>query len=124
MVANVDFILKPEDNIFDLVKNGVRTPVLDKQIMFDCNKLFEINYGFGCHTAQPKGEVIVSTDSSLKMLHFKFLGLEDHKYKQKIRGNRLSEFNKNNGLGLYYLFNEQEQINDYMNYLNKSVKIL
>jgi glycosyltransferase involved in cell wall biosynthesis len=124
MVADADFILKESDNLIDVVKNGVRADVLDKPMMFDCNKITNINYTFGCHSASPTGDVRVFKDSSFKMLHYKFLGLEDHKYKQKIRGNRLSDFNKNNGLGLYYLFNEQEQINDYMGYLNKREKVL
>jgi glycosyltransferase involved in cell wall biosynthesis len=124
MVADVDFILKPEDNIFDLVKNGVRTPVLDKPMMFDCNKLFEINYGFGCHNASPLGKVEPCYDPALKMLHYKFLGLKDHMYKQKIRAERLSEFNKQNGFGLYYLFNEEEQTKDYHDYLIKRKTVL
>jgi glycosyltransferase involved in cell wall biosynthesis len=124
MVADENFNLKVDDVLLDVVKNGVRTEVLDKPMMFDCNKISNINYSFGCHTASPTGDVRILQDGGLKMLHYKFLGLEDHKYKQKIRGERLSEFNKNNGLGLYYLFNEQEQINDYRSYLNKSIKVL
>ena len=124
MVADVDFNLKPDDNIFDLVKEGVRTPVLDKPMMFDCNKIFEINYGFGCHTASPLGKVEPCYDPNLKMLHFKFLGLEDHMYKQKIRAKRLSGFNKQYGFGLYYLMSEEEQIVDYKSYYDKRVKIL
>lgn len=124
MVADEDIKLTPYDNLLELVKEGVRTSVLDKPMMFDCNKITNINYGFGCHNANPAGEVIVSNDPSLKMLHYKFLGLEDHKYKQKIRAERLSQFNKENGFGLYYLFSEEEQITDYRSYLNKREKIL
>jgi glycosyltransferase involved in cell wall biosynthesis len=123
MVADEDFNLSVDDNIFDLVKMGLRTNVLDKPMMFDCNKILNINYSFGCHTANPTGEIIIG-GNELKMLHYKFLGLKDHMYKQKIRGERLSQFNKNLGLGLYYLFNEEEQINDYRGYLNQRVGVL
>lgn len=123
MVADEDFNLKSSDNIFDFVKFGVRVDVLDKMMMFNCNKI-NINYNFGCHSANPVGEIKLLTDKKLKMLHFKFLGLNDHKLKYKMREGRLSEFNKKNGFGLYYLFNEEEQINDYKNYLNKRIKIL
>jgi hypothetical protein len=58
------------------------------------------------------------------MLHYKFLGLKDHMYKQKIRAERLSDFNKQNGLGLYYLFTEEEQIIDYRSYLNKRKQVI
>jgi len=124
MVGDEDLNLKPNDNIFEKVKFGVKTNVLDKPMMFDCNKITNINYGFGCHSAQPQGEVILSTDPSLKMLHFKFLGIENHMLKHKIRGERLSQFNIQNGFGLYYLFNVDEQKADYKTYLNKRIQIL
>lgn len=123
MVADENFNLNLDDNLFKLVNKGVRTEVLDKIMMFDCNKISNINYSIGCHTANPVGEIKTNT-VGLKMLHYKFLGLEDHKYKQKIRGERLSDFNKQYGFGLYYLYNEEEQINDYMGYLNKREIVL
>jgi hypothetical protein len=45
-------------------------------------------------------------------------------YKQKIRAERLSDFNKQHGLGLYYLFTEEEQIIDYRSYLNKRKPVI
>ena len=124
MVANEDFILKSTDNLIELVKNGVRTEVLDKMMMFDCNKIKEINYNFGCHSAFPFGEIKLYNNPDLKMLHYKFLGLENHHYKYKIRGERLSQFNRQNNFGTYYLMSEKEQVQDYQSYLNKSKKII
>lgn len=122
MVADEDFTLNIDDDLIKSVNKGVRAEVLDKLMMFDCNKISNINYSIGCHMANPIGELVVS-NKELKMLHYKFLGLEDHKLKQKIRGERLSEFNKQHGFGLYYLFNEEEQTNDYRGYLNKREKV-
>jgi hypothetical protein len=124
MVADEDFDLGYDDNILEKVKYGVRTNVLDKPMMFDCNQIQNINYGFGCHNANPMGNIRVSKYDGLKMLHYKFLGLKDHKYKQKIRAERLSNFNKQNGFGLYYLMTEEEQINDYKFYKDNKTKIL
>lgn len=124
MVADEDFELTPNDNLIDLVKTGMKLNVLDKLMMFDCNKISNINYNFGCHTANPQGEIKLHEYNGLKMLHYKFLGLKDHFLKQKIRGERLSDFNKQHGLGLYYLMNIEEQKNDYLSYLNKRHKIL
>jgi glycosyltransferase involved in cell wall biosynthesis len=123
MVADEDFIVSPELNLLEKVKEGVRTPVLDKPMMFDCNKISNINYNFGCHNARPEGNVVVHQHNGLKMLHYKFLGMEDHKYKQKIRAERLSSFNKQHGFGLYYLISEKEQEEDYRSYLNKRIKV-
>jgi hypothetical protein len=124
MIGDEDLTLLADDNIFEKVKNGVRTPVLDKMMMFDCNKITNINYNYGCHQANPVGEVLISTDTSLKMLHYKFLGLKDYLEKNKIRAERLSEFNKKNGFGLYYMYTPKEHIIDYKSYASKSVKIL
>lgn len=123
MVGDENLELQENDNIFKIVKNGVRANVLDKLMMFDCNKILNINYNYGCHTANPIGEIVIGSNG-LKMLHYKFLGLKDHMLKQKIRGERLSEQNKKLGLGLYYLYTEDEQINDYRNYLKNSTNVL
>ena len=124
MIADENYNLNIEDNIFEEIKEGVRTPVLDKPMMFDCHSIKEINYGYGAHGANPQGEIKISNNTSLKMLHYKFLGLEDYIYKNKIRAERLSGFNKKNGMGLYYLFTEDEIIVDYKLYVSKRVKLL
>jgi hypothetical protein len=124
MIGDEDLELTANDNIFEKVKYGVRTPVLDKPMMFDCNKIININYGFGCHTANPVGTVVPSIYNGLKMIHYKFLGLKDYLYKNKIRAERLSKFNKENGFGLYYLFTENEHIIDYKSYVDRRTKVL
>jgi hypothetical protein len=124
MVGDIDLELSDNDNIFEKIKDGVRTPVLDKMMIFDCKKIREINYSYGCHFANPQGEVKLYNGEDLKMVHYKFLGLQNHMYKHKIRKERLSEFNKKNNLGTYYLFTEEEQIKDYKGYLDKRKKVL
>jgi len=124
MIADEDLILDYNDNIFEKVKEGVPTGVLNKMMIFDCNKIREINYSFGCHNANPIGDIKLYADEDFKMLHYKFLGLKNHLYKHKIRGERLSDFNIKHGLGTYYLYSEEENIIDYRNYLVKRVKII
>jgi glycosyltransferase involved in cell wall biosynthesis len=124
MVGDESLELNANDNILEMVKYGVRTPVLDKPMMFDCNQIVDINYGFGCHSANPTGNVVLSNDPSLKMLHYKFLGLKDYLHKNHIRAERLSGFNKQNGFGLYYMYSDEEHTIDYANYKNKSVKVI
>jgi hypothetical protein len=124
MIGDEELELSVEDNIFEKVKYGVKTPVLDKPMMFDCNKIININYGFGCHSANPVGTVVPSIYNGLKLIHYKFLGLKDYLYKNKIRAERLSKFNKDNGFGLYYMFSEEEHIIDYKSYIDRRVKVL
>jgi glycosyltransferase involved in cell wall biosynthesis len=123
MVADLEYSPNSEDNFLEKIKYGVRTSVLDKMMMFDCNKIKEINYSFGAHTCNPIGEVKIYNGEDLKMLHYKFLGINLHLYKQKLRAERLSDFNKKNGLTLYVLMSENEHIEDYKSYLNKRAKV-
>ncbi len=58
------------------------------------------------------------------MLHFKFLGIDLHNKKYKIRAERLSKFNIDNGLGTYYLMNEEDQLKDYTGYFNQRKKVI
>ncbi len=124
MVGENELELTPDDNIFEKVTDGVRTEVLDKMMMFDCNKIKEINYNFGCHFANPSGEIKLFNNPDLKMLHFKFLGLKNHLYRNNIRRERLSEFNKKNGFGTYYLYTDDEVIEDYKSYYTKKTKVI
>jgi hypothetical protein len=124
MVADELSEVTEEDDIIKKVKTGVRTPVLDKMMMFDCNKIEEINYNFGCHFCQPKGEILLLEDTNLKMLHYKFLGLRNHIYRNNIRRERLSDFNKKYGLGLYYLYTDEQVVDDYRTYLMQRTNVL
>ena len=44
MIGDEDLILSKEDNIFEKVKYGIRGESNDKLMIFDCNKIKEINY--------------------------------------------------------------------------------
>ena len=124
MVGDEDLDLQENDNIFNEVTNGVQVDVLNKLMMFNCNKIKDINYSFGCHMANPVGEVKLLEDSNLKMCHFKFLGVNNHLYRNNIRRQRLSEFNKQYGLGTYYLYSDQEVREDYKKHFDKRTKVL
>lgn len=124
MIGDEDLILSSDDNIFEKVTEGIIGSSNDKLMLFDCNKITQINYSFGCHFANPVGQVVLSTNKDLKMLHYKYLGLVDFIPKQKLRGDRLSHFNKVNGLGSYYLYDSQQHKDEYKTFIQKRKKIL
>ena len=124
MVADEDFTLNLDDDLIGLVKSGIKLNVLDKLMIFDCNQIININYNFGCHTANPQGVIKLHEYDGLKMLHYKFLGVENYVYRNSLRRERLSQFNKQYGLGTYYLYSDGENVNDYLAHLAKRVKIL
>jgi hypothetical protein len=119
MIGDFELKLTPSDNLLKLVTSGIRGESNDKLMAFNPNAISEINYLPGCHSAKPIGNVRVCRDSNLKMLHFKYLGFEDFLSKQLIRGSRLSEFNRVNGLGLYYLYSPEKHKSEYLEFLER-----
>ena len=124
MIGDEDLILDKNDNLLEKVKFGIKGNSNDKLMLFDCNKIKEINYSFGCHQANPVGEVVMCSDPKLKMLHYKYLGLYDFIPKQKLRGDRLSQFNRNYGLGSYYLFTAEKHKEEYKTFIEKRKQVI
>lgn len=116
-----DTFPKSEGMIYDEVKIGVKNKVFDKTCIFDPNAIFEINYKQGAHDAAPKGIVNFDLSRELKLLHFKFLGLDYLLARFKILGTRLSGHQMKHGFGFHYMLPKEEIIN-YFNETRKSAK--
>jgi glycosyl transferase family 2 len=58
------------------VNRGMRWDVMDKYQLFDPNRIEEINWLPGRHEANPTGEVVFPVQREVKLLHYKYLGLE------------------------------------------------
>jgi hypothetical protein len=97
--------------ITDKIKVGSEVyPPFCKNIVF--NPKLDVQYGIGGHSFNANGAVY-SNSAELKLLHYKFLGVEYVENIYKARAERLSEFNKANKFGEHY-FNVPY---DYMNKL-------
>jgi glycosyltransferase involved in cell wall biosynthesis len=84
------------------ITNGYNFPNYAKAIVFNPQKITEINYGPGAHECDPKGDIVWS-DASLYVLHYKHIGgvqrtIDRYKVLQK----RLSKSNRKNGWGIHY----------------------
>lgn len=86
--------------ITNKIKTGSEVyPPFCKNIIF--NPKLDVSFGVGAHSFQAKGAVY-SNSPELKLLHYKFLGVEYVENIYKARAERLSEFNKQNKLGEHY----------------------
>jgi hypothetical protein len=93
----------------DLIQKGVRSEWLDKHIIFDPHRIVDSYFDPGAHHANPTGIVNRgSKDTTLKVLHYKNLGLEYLLARYKQLGERLSKFNIDNELGTHYLAKQKE----------------
>jgi hypothetical protein len=55
---------------------GGISSLYDKIMMFDTQAIRDINFSVGRHSADPVGRLVWPRKSELKMLHFKYLGLD------------------------------------------------
>jgi hypothetical protein len=116
---------RKEKKITDIVKTGYSdNKWLSKSILFDPNKIIEINYSPGCHECSPTGKINFYKSINLKFLHYKDLSIDHLVQRKKELGMRLSQINIENGWATYYLEEEAKTIEEFESRVKKSVKII
>lgn len=65
-----------EGRLCDVIIRGMPWKQMDKLAIFNPNAIEEINYAVGRHAASPEGQVIYPKTTSVKLLHYKYLGLD------------------------------------------------
>ena len=113
-MCNVDNI----SNILD-IKHGIAAVQYDKVICFNKKYIKQINYTPGCHSCNPKGDVIYTLKRP-KLLHMKFMNEDLLVEKYKSYASRLSEENIKNSWGYHYASKEQEIRESFKNHLKAS----
>lgn len=89
--------------VYDEIRTAVSDARYGKRIIFNPAAIHEINYWPGCHIARPEGDISEDSNQLLKLLHFKFLGLEYVAARYMDFARRMSDFNRANGFGAQYL---------------------
>jgi glycosyltransferase involved in cell wall biosynthesis len=89
------------------IDSGVRASAYDKMVMFNKNKIQEINYLHGCHKANPLGEIKTSKNK-YKLLHYKFISKKYIIDRYELFKKRLSEENILKKWGVHYLKEKDE----------------
>lgn len=107
------------------IKTGVRATNFDKLIIFSPNIMEEMLYGPGAHTCNPlykRNASRVTHPIKLKLLHYKYLGIDYLIDKHAKYASRLSEYNKKNNFGGEYLHGSAHVFECY-DLIKKSKKI-
>lgn len=94
-----------------------------KDLIFNPNKIDEINFCPGGHWCKPVGEVNYYDRNKIIELHLHNLGLYyklEHYHKGK---RRLSERNIKHEYGIQYLYDDEKIINEFKNDYNKCIDI-
>ena len=115
-----NFIVSDEQ-IYNVVKTGVRDPVYDKTAIFRGD--VDINYFYGRHSAKPKyNGYLLSSYEGIMLFHYKFFGRQRYLNKQKELRNRVSEINQSNEYGLFL---DEQKAGEFFDYtLNCATDVL
>ena len=109
----------PKNSYFE-VNTGVWDDNYSKLVMFNPKEITDINYSYGCHKANPKGNVIYSSKESI-LFHYRCIGgpariVERHRQYRK----RMSDLNKELGLGVHYTYDNERRIREWHEYYDRS----
>lgn len=95
---------------FNSITHAVRAPSYDKLVCFDTRYIAEINYGAGCHNANPQGIRVQYSDATdpYRLRHYKYMGVAYMVARFAQNAARMSENNLKKGYGGHYLASESE----------------
>lgn len=96
-----------------------------KLMLFDPNKISDMNYGPGCHKAKPIGKVKLYDRNRILCIHInKGFGVEYNIQRKRILEKRISDENKKHGYAVHYSFSDDKIRQDYQMGNDISVNIL
>ncbi len=111
----------PGISIIEQVRHGAYSRQFSKHILFDPNKISEINYSAGGHTIEPEG--VVKFGGKLKLLHYKYLGSKKRLQERWTDfGIRLSKVNIDNKWGVERT--KPEVILSRIDYVKKNAELV
>jgi len=110
----------PVDNILitEQIKKGIRTPMMDKCVLFDPKQILNMSFGLGSHNCLPEGYVRVYRDENLKLLHYKALGIDYSLERKQLFRKRVPKKNLKMGISKHYFADD----NEFVKAVNNSIK--
>jgi len=99
-MVNADF---PEANsvLAESIRRGIRSFFLDKKAVFDPSAIEEINYTPGRHVASPTGRLVFPPKREVKILHYRYLGLDYLVSRSATLNSRRTDFDRDRGWGVH-----------------------
>lgn len=94
-------------------------------MLFDPNQIEETNYGPGCHTTNPVGNVKLYDRDKIFCIHInRGFGAEYNIKRSRILQERNSPENKKKGFAVHYSFSDERIRGDYQKGIERSMNIL
>jgi len=118
-----NMVNKDESTDIEQIQFGFKYDYQSKKILFNKEKIKEMNYDPGAHNIRPIGDVKYS-EKIYSLCHFKYLSEDYLVNRYKLLQSRLSETNKRYGWGVHYNTSEENIRQSYKNSKNILSKIL
>jgi len=109
--------------LHEIITTGVKYVSFGKRIIFNPNKISEINYTPGAHSCNPVGYVKYYDGEKIFLFHYKHLSIEYVLERYKMYRERLSSINKKLGHGIQYSFEDQKTITLFNETIKTCIKI-
>ncbi|MFS1512935.1 glycosyltransferase family 2 protein [Chengkuizengella sp. SCS-71B] len=110
--------------LYESIKVGVKSPVLDKPQIFKPNEIKEINFSVGRHFASPSGNVKKPIKKEVKLLHYKYLGFDYFNSRSSELKTKLRKTDIARQWGNHYLWDERKKLQVFESLKKGAVKIL
>lgn len=94
-----------------------------KTIIFNPNKIKEINYVVGAHQCNPIGEIKMLNSNNTFIMHYKHLSIDYVLNRYKKCAERLSLINKRMGWGYHYALSEDENRKNFDKEYNECINV-
>ncbi len=108
----------PKESFLEL-QRGIPSENYSKLAVFS-PKIKSINYVYGCHVADPVGNIKYCSEK-LNLFHYRNIGGANRLIKRhKLYRERLSEYNKRFGLGVHYTYDDERRKQDWYDSYNKA----
>lgn len=110
--------------LYTQITTGMPSRELDKPQLFAPDLIDEINFRPGRHRAKPRGHVKSPLRRQVKLLHYKYLGLEYMSCRTGKLRDRLREGDIANHWGHKYLWDDRQKISDFERVQQAAVQVL
>jgi len=112
------FSMPKED--YSEIRTGVYDDNYSKLCCFSPKFVTDINYSYGCHKANPKGNLFWS-EKYLTLFHYRGIGGPERLVKRHRQyRNRMGYLNRQLGLGSHYMIDDNKRIAEWKEYFAKS----
>jgi glycosyltransferase involved in cell wall biosynthesis len=113
-----------QNRLCDEIAEGMPWEQMDKLAIFNPNAIEEINYSVGRHKAYPKGRVLYPENVEVKLLHYKYLGLDYLVERNAELKNGLKEQDIKMRWGHKYLWELQRTEDDFNYVKSNAVRVI